>query len=424
MNSNGISASDYRQWMAHLRSLPAYALVTTGRTGSDFLQSLLDSHPEVLTFNGHTMVHTEFFETAASFKHKPVSARDAADEFVGRYLYKLISRYDIQEGKDRLGENGDESFTLDTHEFKTHVLGLLGGAEVTTKTFLLAVYGAYNLCLGHDLLQTRIFFHHPHLLDEFGEFRKDFPQTGVVVTTRDPRANFVSHVEHFRRYSERHDNEHHLYVCLKMILEDSMPMEHSGLRYVAVRLEDLPHEATLIKFSEWLGITYHDCLLRSTWAGLDWHGDRISGRTFASTGWSPTRTENRWRERLGMMDQYVLNFLLNARLEHYRYPCRPTHWWDVVLVACLLPLPMKHERRFLSVRYVWRQLRKGTLMALSQLAVTPYFYAKRVRLCYRHYVHALRGRGFSGPWVGCPESLSPLAKNGHQGASAIPDVVR
>ena len=37
-------------------------LAATTRGGIDFLQSLLDSHPQIATFNGHFAVYSEFFE--------------------------------------------------------------------------------------------------------------------------------------------------------------------------------------------------------------------------------------------------------------------------------------------------------------------------------------------------------------------------
>ena len=80
------SAQAYQQWMTHLQSLPMVALVTTGRTGSDFLQSLLDSHPQVATFNGHFAVYSEFFSRALTFSVVDGQAADAADEFIGQYL--------------------------------------------------------------------------------------------------------------------------------------------------------------------------------------------------------------------------------------------------------------------------------------------------------------------------------------------------
>lgn len=390
--------------MEHLRQLPVYALVTTGRTGSDFLQSLLDAHPEVLTFNGHFPAYSGFFRTSICFNSERPSVRDIADEFVGKFIYKLVSRYDIQEGKDRLGESYTESLTLDTNLFRRHIEGLMMGREITSRDFLLAIYGAYNLCLDQGILEKKIVFHHPHLFYEFYEFVKDFPDTAVVVTTRDPRANFASHVEHFRRYYETHDNEQHLYNCLKMMLEDSTPLEQSGFRYVAVRLEDVPRKSTLVEFSEWLGITYEDSLLQSTWGGLDWHGDRLSARLFESRGWTEKRTENKWQVRLGRVEQYVFNYIMQSRLRHYRYTHTKVHWWDAIFVALLIPFPIKYERRFLSIQYFAGLLKKKDRKLYVQFALTPIFYFKRVAICYEHYLRTIRDIRFRGPWIGLSTS--------------------
>ena len=375
------------------------ALLTTGRTGSDFLQSLLDSHPQIATFNGHFAVYSEFFTRALTFILPGGRVADAADEFIGQYLYKLVSRYDIQEAKDRLGEQSDESFTLDTAEFKVHLVGLMGERPLTSRDFLLAVYGAYKLCLGQQISDAKIVFHHPHLDYEFRLFHKDFPNTRVVFSSRDPRANFCSHVEHFRRYYSSHDNQQHVYNCLKMALEDSALAIELGLDYTATRLEDIPREDAMRAFADWLGVDFLESMLRSTWAGLDWHGDRISNKAFAATGWSATRTENGWQQRLGRIDKYVLNYIMNDRLRWYRYLVRPVGPVDAVLAAVAILLPFRCELRFLSPSHIWSVLHTGTNQMRLQLLLTPVFYARRVQLCYRHYMRTLRGVKFNGNWV-------------------------
>ncbi len=397
-----VTEEQYSGWMHHLQSLPTCALVTTGRTGSDFLQSLLDSHPQVATFNGHFAVYSEFFSQSTCLRAGSVSSRDLVDEFVGKYIYKLVSRYDIQESKDRLGADCNQSFSLDTDEFRHHVIGLLGDKPATTRAFLLAVYGAYSLCLGQDLEAKRIIFHHPHLIYELRLFLADFPNSSVIFTTRDPRANFVSHVEHFRHYYQESDNEQHLYGCLQMMLEDSSPGKLLGLRYTAVRLEDLPKESTLLALSNWLGIDYSETLLHSTWAGLDWHGDRLSKRIFDSKGWSEKRTENGWVNRLGKLEHYIFNFIMQSRLRHYGYPCRKASWIDLIAVFLLIPFPMKYERRFLSISHIRSVLRTKSGIVRLQFLLTPLFYLKRVALCYQFYFREARGETFDGNWIGNP----------------------
>ena len=53
---------DYAQLWRQVEGLPWCALVTTGRTGTDFFQSLLDSHPEIFVFNGRKVVEVPKFQ--------------------------------------------------------------------------------------------------------------------------------------------------------------------------------------------------------------------------------------------------------------------------------------------------------------------------------------------------------------------------
>lgn len=152
-------------------------------------------------------------------------------------------------------------------------------------------------------------------------------------------------------------------------------------------------------FADWLGVDFQESMLRSTWAGLDWHGDRISNKTFAATGWSATRTENGWQHRLGRIDKYVLNYIMNDRLRWYRYPARAVGLVDAVLAAVAILLPFRCELRFMSPSHVWSVLHTGTNQMRLQLLLTPVFYARRVQLCYRHYMRTLRGVKFNGNWV-------------------------
>ena len=75
----GAPIADRSATMERLLKLPACTLVTTGRTGTDFLQSLLDSHPQVLTFNGSL-----FFQTFWANSVCVSSAAADLQRFMGR----------------------------------------------------------------------------------------------------------------------------------------------------------------------------------------------------------------------------------------------------------------------------------------------------------------------------------------------------
>jgi hypothetical protein len=380
-----LSVRTYDLNMAHLQVLPVVSIMATGRTGSDFLQSLLDNHEEVLTFNGHFLVYSEYFKSSKVLGTESPDVKDLVDEMVGFYIYKLISRYELVEGKDKLGDNYDESFAVDTGTFKLHMLGLLNKVELNTRNILLAFYGAYAINLNHNILNKKVFVHHPHLAFEFNLFYEDFKKCRVIFTSRDPRANFCSQVEHYRKHSKSHDCQQHVYNSLEMILSHSSVVEGKGLDYISTRLEDLPREDYMLAFAKWLGIEFRECLLRSTWAGLDWHGDRLSTKKFSATGWSKDRVENNWENKLSFSDKSIFNYILNKRLIDYCYSSKKTKIWDSFIVFLLIFLPLKFEWRFLSFGYFKYMFLRGSNKNRIQYLLTPVFYFKRVKLCLKYF---------------------------------------
>ena len=57
---------NHKNIMNKLINLPADTIDGNGRSGTDFLHSLFDSHPEVLTFNGHFPFKEFFWESPHS----------------------------------------------------------------------------------------------------------------------------------------------------------------------------------------------------------------------------------------------------------------------------------------------------------------------------------------------------------------------
>ena len=89
---------DHQKTMDRLLALPSCALITTGRTGTDFLQSLLDSHPQVLMFNGHVQFHV-FWQNSRCVKAASFNLEDFLDEFIGHYIEKFKSRQQVAVAK-------------------------------------------------------------------------------------------------------------------------------------------------------------------------------------------------------------------------------------------------------------------------------------------------------------------------------------
>jgi len=377
-----------------LARLPSCTLVTTGRTGTDFLQSLLDSHPQVLTFNGYLLFHS-FWRSSVCVAAGEFAASDLIDEFIGKHIQIFKSRYDLIERKHELGEDQDQSLDIDLDQFKDECLRLLEGYQLTTKNVLLAVYGAYAFCLGQDLGQKQLFFHHVHAFEELGPYLEDFPDSKIISMTRDPRANFVSGIENHRNFNKFRDTDNgvHLYFYIKRILQDAAPLEKYGNEYRAVRIEDLDGHEFLEVLCAWLDIPYNDCMTRSTWAGMAWHGDAVSNAGKID-GSSRAILRNRWESRLSRFDKFVFNYIMYFRLKHYGYNFRRITPLDTLLVALLIPLPLSYEFRYFSPGYIARSVRNREFRKLASNVLA---YGKRVVLFYKHYLGVTRRQKFNQP---------------------------
>jgi len=370
-------------------------LIATGRTGTDFLQSLLDSHPQVLLFNGDLHFH-EFWKNSVCVKAGAFELSDLLDEFTGKHFERFKSRYDLIERKDQLGEDGTQTIDIDIDVFKKHCLKFLEGQPVHTKSVLLAIYASYALCLGQDLKQKRIVFHHEHNFETIDGYLQDFPESKIIVMTRDPRACFVSGIENWRKFDRLKDRGLFLNYYLARLLADADVLNKLPNTYTVIRVEDLNHKGVLQSLCFFLGIDYHPSIEHSTWAGLKWHGDRVSARKASDDGRSRTILKNSWEIKLSAKDKYIFNFLLNNRLKHYGYLHGQISGWDYVIAPFLILLPLDYEWRFFTLLYLKESVQHGEYRKILSNALC---YAKRVALMLKYYFRALRQHPFNHPYL-------------------------
>jgi len=390
---------DYAQLWQQVEGLPWCALVTTGRTGTDFFQSLLDSHPEAFVFNGQFYFHDFWAASKAANVDGPLSTNDIADELINANQKKFRSHLDTVERKDKLGEGRNQSINIDTGEFRGHLLGLLKDRVPTSRSFLIATYVAYALCLGQDPSTKILFFHHQHRIGRLRPFLNDFPESKIICMTRDPRALYVSGVENWRRNNSAADSPHFPLYILWRAVDEILPLKkYTDGRLRVLKLEDLSDEKTLLDICQWLGISFDPCMKESTWGGMRWWGDEISQNQIPETerGFSKTMATNQWEQKLGALDKTVLNYLLADVLEWYGYPHTRS---DGFIMACFMALailvPTGYERRYLSPRYLGKSLVQGNI---RQFIAVFYHPVRRVVQFYKWFFRRNFGHFFIPPY--------------------------
>ncbi|HJP21616.1 MAG: sulfotransferase [Alphaproteobacteria bacterium] len=368
------------------------AIFYYGRSGSVFLQSLFDSHPDVLTVPAeHLHDFYPFWSNVASL---PAAAQVTA--FCDRY--------------DALFEPGPAHWGVEREAFsaalEAHLRDQVPDLDhdpAPRKFFFQAVFAAYAEARGREFASQRpwiVFQAHNPLIFAVDGLLEDFGfELRFLHSLRDPLATMASW---FRLAWEKNGPAPDLpgtalirsiyhakpifsgAINLKSTsapklspqdLERLAEWDASNSR--ASRLEDL-HEAprqTIEKICAWLDLPWHDTLLESTFDGRPWAQVSTDGSVLAGfRGIVAAAPDDLYHP----LDRFRIKLLLADKYRAWKYPL--PGWADnrllKGLVFLLWPLPFRMERR------IWRAGRPWT--------------AAKVRASLREYL-ALR-RDVMGWW--------------------------
>ena len=265
------------------------ALLHFGRSGSGLLHSLLDSHPEVSTLPSIYLrgyFNAGVWKTLSADGWRKLPER-FADEFAVLFDANspkstpgmtgedssLLGR---KEGMSTVGENRNESLSLDRDQFCAEALRLMENyTTIDPASFLLIVHAAFEKTLGTKTHKHTVLYH-VHNPSDFAKlnFLRYSPDARLIMTVREP----VQSCESWIRVPFQ-DND-----CGKVvnsIVTMLLSIDQIAFRLrdsIGVRLEDLKvrPEDTLRSLCTWLGIKETPSLYQMTAQGKKWWGDPTS----------------------------------------------------------------------------------------------------------------------------------------------------
>ena len=382
-----------------------------GRSGSLFLQSLLDNHPELLMIPGTYM--TGFYRFWEMFGQLPAIKMMAA--FITNYdvlfdarspipVFHVGANAGISLGFDAMGDGQDHTLGVDQGVFieclLAHVVRVCSDPNterISRRYFLQAVHVAYAEALGREIpskdpvlvLQT----HNPYfeeveaLYEDFGEgikflhcLREPVQTLGSwyahwweVCTGTNPKgapqqlqlagASMARGIDRakpiFAQYAHHFPNESRSRDIIAWAIENTR----------GVRLEDLhdhPRE-TLERVIAWLGIEWNDSLLHSTFDGFPWQFRTTGGVTVK--GFQTTTISKKHHRFIPVLDRLRLQLLFADAYETWGYSIHPLLTWRplaiISLVFWIMPFRMETE---MWRRQDWR-LSKTVFEVLSSNVV-------------------------------------------------------
>ncbi len=281
----------------------------SGRTGSIFLHSLLDGHPEIITTPGvyfKGFFHPEVWDLLYVGKNNSNWKKILVSNFISMYdsFFDAKSLLDVpgkpmsgppgySSGLTTLGKNKDISLKLDKEKFGQYLFTFLEGyEEMTRATFFKLIHLAYNATIKRNLNPTLLFFHiHNPTFVESAQFLKDFPNARFLQIIREPIQALESWCKIEPKITDitnmEHEENNKFINKFAIVLNylNNQILDKSKANAV-IRLEDLKKEptGTLKKLADWLGIKYIKNLQEPSFEGNYYWG--ISNTTPDVKGFS------------------------------------------------------------------------------------------------------------------------------------------
>lgn len=385
---------NYVELFEKVEGLQKVLLVTTGRTGSDLFQNMLDGHPEILQIVGHLHFH-EFWNNAICKD----DINDLINEFIWSsyplpFISRFKSRYGRQERWDELGENRDQTFSFDTELFKVYFYHLMQFKDVTERNVFFAIHIAYGLVTNIDIQATKILFYHIHNFERLADFSSISSNYDIVCTVRDPRNTITAGLLHHRDYNPASYDSGHVSSIYRRNFEESEPLSQYTISNYTLKLEDLCVSTELVmeQFCNKYNLKYlPEILFLPTLHGKKWWGDALSKQYY--NGLNKNIGKPKWKKSIPFYENYVLEYILINRLKKYNYAHTKTFksLFFLPIVLILILIPIKSER---SV-FIFRLLNDvGLKSKFKNILSFMFNYLLRVCLQIRYLSKRARGQIF------------------------------
>jgi hypothetical protein len=307
-----------------------------GRAGSILVQSLFDGHPNVLTLP----------HLGPMYSLMPPSIDDL-DRQIDWFVNRFPTIFDTSKGgyfcdsnefvAAKFGPNGDEDLRVSPMEFKKHLLDIAskrytidGNRQLSRKEFFILVHLAYGLCVkSFDVTDISYIFYHTHsyVHEEWQNMLEDFPELYFIGMTRDPRQDWTSWKKiHASRMQKRISDVPPICLFLSEYHYSKSSYELSRLveklKPDHIRIMDLEklhilNKKAMTHLCSWLHIEFNECLLQSTFNGLQWHGNAANGKKLPT--FNPNMTQDAWRSELDDHDRRIICSLVPGSIGYLGY---------------------------------------------------------------------------------------------------------
>ncbi len=296
-----------------------------GRSGSLFMQSLLDGHPQVLMFPG---VINFFSEIIPELNENQQNWAKVVKENIDLWI-EILSPYNIH---NDLGEENNKTLTIESTEIIKIMSNECGIKEtVSNKTIFLGLHYAIGIYFKVNMDQVKCIYIHEHNLN-FNEqiilsIIKQFTNVKILSIIRDPRSNHQSinnwvkkkrNLQAEKWQENKYSTAEYSNLCYWWYKNSLRSIAKNQNNHLIIRLEDIhTYKNKFLKIlCEGLGIDYSDTILKSTFGGHIWQGDNFSTK---KDSFREENKFNKWKPGLSIFWQLFYEIILRDELKMLGY---------------------------------------------------------------------------------------------------------
>ena len=340
------------------------------RAGIDLFQSLLDGHEQILQFPGVIYVN-QLKEILSQNSKKKIAVA-----FIKKYPVFFDSRKKSRERHYMLGSKKNMFYKVDKKKFIKRFVNFSKNENLYKEDKLFQnfylLHKAYNF--KHEK-KKKILVINTHIIPYIINFEKIFKNIDyeIIHTIRHPLSSVSSTVKNWLKYKNGiHFRPKDLFYNLDLIFFGIQKLKKLNKKLYIVQLEKTHQNVNSVMkyFCQIYDLKFLSSLKESTYHGLKWWGDIVSGRDL--NGVNKNFKISYDLEIFEEKDLFFVKNLMSNKLKKYNYKIETTKKYLIHL------MPLKCEL------IVWKNTIKNKL--IKHILSIPYFYLKRILIFNKLFV--------------------------------------
>lgn len=304
-------------------------LSTMNRTGCLFFQSLLDSHPEIISlpmaFNHYT--HDKYF---------PLENGEIST-IIDSFIEKRTEIFDLRLLKYTLAKDNNTKYPkIDKNIFKQNFLYLCECKKIKIidnfKDYFELIHLAYALTLKYNIHKIKYIVMHVHNYTEIEKFNflfRYYPNLKTFMTIREYKESTSKYYEKNTFFYPKNTIRYKKHLLLWNIFylsnkqyEDNSYLISKSKQIIFVDLFTLHRlqDKAMQDIAKILDIKYDKILCKSTFAGIDWLGNSSDGKPIST--FDINKTKVKWQDKIPKNDLYLIDLFANSFAKIYGYKIR------------------------------------------------------------------------------------------------------